>query len=333
MNSLISVVVPCYLPPKLRFRKCIDSILVQSYSNIELIIVDDGNPESFSYLFNEYENKDNRISIVHTENNGVGAARNRGIMASKGEYIAFVDCDDFVESSFLSQLLSAIQGNDIAICSTCENSFIVNDSWNDKRTFFSQPALYADIQYLNFCTNKLFRANIIRDNSLFFDTSVKLGEDALFLSKYLSHCDSFKCISAQLYHYVPNIKSAVNSYIPEYWNWESQVISVQWNLFNQYPLSSHQEQALIAWLFKKYKGAFYYYFDHLIDVKTMKQIVHIICQHREFVQLRKTDYSTSYTYLNRSDKIILKMWLSFGERGVFIARTINIIARRLACRL
>ena len=87
----------------------------------------------------------------------------------------------------------------------------------------------------------------IRDsNNISFDSKIKLGEDALFLAKYYRYCNSIRCISDRLYHYVPNAMSAVHNYQAAYWEWEEKVVDAQWKMFHQYPLTSGQEQAMLS---------------------------------------------------------------------------------------
>lgn len=335
MNPRISIIIPYYKPPKLRFRKCIDSILNQSFPDFEMIIVDDGNPKDYVDILVEYEKIDSRIRVIHQENSGVSTARNQGILNAKGEYLSFIDSDDFVESSFLEKLHKAIQGNDMAICAVCEQLFLVDNAWNDRRMFFSQPARYNGLQYLNFTVNKLYRAEIIRNCNILFNSDVKLGEDALFLEQYYQHCKSIRCIPEYLYHYVPNASSAVHHYQPAYWDWEQKVITKQWEMFHQYPLSTQQEQAMIAWLFRKYKGAIYYYFDFEKNVQKLSRMIERICSHSQFEQLRNCDFSKENLHLTRNEKRILRMWLNCGEKGIFAAKRITdamkkqLITRRL----
>lgn len=93
MKDLISIIVPVYKVEKY-LRRCIQSIICQTYSNIEIILVDDGSPDRCPEICDEYASKDERIKVIHQENKGVSAARNAGLDAAKGEYVAFVDSDD-----------------------------------------------------------------------------------------------------------------------------------------------------------------------------------------------------------------------------------------------
>lgn len=111
MNPLISVVVPIYNVEKY-LRKCIDSILSQSYANLEIILVDDGSPDNSGEICDEYANRDHRIKVIHKENGGLSSARNAGLDVCTGEYISFIDSDDFVSPYFIQALYSAAEKYD-----------------------------------------------------------------------------------------------------------------------------------------------------------------------------------------------------------------------------
>ena len=103
MNEKISVIVPVYNVEKY-IGECIKSIINQDYENIEIILVDDGSNDKSGEICDEYTLKDKRVKVIHKENGGVSSARNRGIESSTGEYIAFVDGDDYVTKDYVSYL-------------------------------------------------------------------------------------------------------------------------------------------------------------------------------------------------------------------------------------
>ena len=106
-HPLISVIVPIYKVEKY-LSKCIESIIAQEYSNIEIILVDDGSPDNCGKICNDYAIKDNRIKVIHKENGGLSSARNAGIDIAQGEYIGFVDSDDTIEPYMYEKLYNAI---------------------------------------------------------------------------------------------------------------------------------------------------------------------------------------------------------------------------------
>lgn len=117
MNSLISVVIPVYNVEKYICR-CLDSVLKQTYHNVEIILINDGSTDNSGNICKDYQKKDARITLIHQDNQGLSVARNAGIDIAKGEYITFIDSDDCIAEDYLEQLVGALEDNnaDISIC-------------------------------------------------------------------------------------------------------------------------------------------------------------------------------------------------------------------------
>ena len=106
-NPLVSVIIPVYdVEPYL--RRCLDSVVNQTYKNLEIILVDDGSTDSSPEICDEYAGADSRIIVIHKENGGQAEARNKGIEAATGEYITFVDADDYISSSYVNDLYKSM---------------------------------------------------------------------------------------------------------------------------------------------------------------------------------------------------------------------------------
>ncbi|MEE1125885.1 MAG: glycosyltransferase [Acutalibacteraceae bacterium] len=117
-NPLISVIVPIYNVEDY-LRRCVDSIINQSYKNLEIILVDDGSPDNSPKICDEYIEKDNRIKVVHKKNGGLSDARNAGMEVATGEYVSFIDSDDWIDVDFINSLYNGIKsGADVAECAT-----------------------------------------------------------------------------------------------------------------------------------------------------------------------------------------------------------------------
>lgn len=117
MNDLITVIVPVYkVEPYI--RRCIESITSQTYANLEIILVDDGSPDSCGLICDEYAQKDCRVTVIHKQNGGLSDARNAGLKHMRGKYVAFVDSDDYVSPEYIGRLYAALTENDadIAVC-------------------------------------------------------------------------------------------------------------------------------------------------------------------------------------------------------------------------
>lgn len=255
----ISVIVPYYNSSIFLLRKCLFSLIAQTYKNIEIMVVIDGATKNIDNLKEYFSSKDKRIRFVNITHGGVSVARNYGITHTDGKYIVFVDSDDYVDEIFLSKLYQGIQKADISICGVAEQFFPTEKADIDTRIFFSLPAEYNYLQYTNFSVNKMYKREVIEKNHLSFPVGVGLGEDAMFLADYYDKIKQISISSLPLYHYVLNTTSATKKYQPEYWKWEKKVIYRQWELFQRYPLTERENSYCYAWLYHKYKGLFSYY--------------------------------------------------------------------------
>ena len=316
----ISVIIPMYKTPKLRLRKCLESLMEQTFKDFEVLIIDDGNEPGYEYIKEEYEQKDSRIKFIRQEHSGVSAARNLGLASAQGEYIAFVDSDDYADPLYLEELHEAMQDADVAICAVSEQYYPVYPGWTDCRVFWSKPSFYNGLQYINFCHNKMYKTSIIRENNIIFKPGVKLGEDAIFLADYLQKCKSFRKVREPRYHYVPDSNSAVHRYREEFWLWEQQVVQRQWELFHQYPLSVFEEQAMERWLFEKLLYTITYYSDRERDPKKRKAHFEEIYNSELFTRLMQCKLNKKHKHLGKYQMKIIRTWKCLGIRGFSLIR-------------
>lgn len=187
----ISIIVPVYNVERY-IGRCVESIISQTFKDWELILVDDGSPDGSGSLCDEYAIKDSRIKVFHKKNEGVSSARNFGIRNASGEWITFVDSDDWIEENFLMDLLPenfgelSMQGYKIFR----GDKFIENHIFNYSCSTSDILKVFLESEKANIINSpvsKLFRTNIILDNSLFFDLSISYGEDHLFVLEYLKY--------------------------------------------------------------------------------------------------------------------------------------------------
>ena len=323
MNVTVSIVVPFYNPPKQLMENCLVSLKQQTFEDFEVLLIDDGNEEDYRMFVEKCIQNDSRFKYIRKEHAGVSAARNLCIMLAVGKYMCFIDADDYVENNFLSTMIANAENFELTICGIAEQEYPVVDAVESIQTFLSKPSVYAEVQYINFCANKLFKTSIINNNHLQFDEFVKLGEDALLLNQYLNYCNCIKLFSDKLYHYVPSDSSAVKKYYSAYWSWEQQVIDCQWAMFHKYPLSKEQEVARVHWLYCKFRGAIDYYWQHINDAADAKQIIREIVMHPLFQEFKKNEWQKSKQFFNLKNKLVLYMWCKFDLRGVLIAKKIS----------
>ena len=190
----VSVVVPVYNAEGVVSR-CVDSILAQSYTDFEVLLVNDGSTDNSGAICDNYAQQDGRVKVIHQENSGVSAARNAGLKAAQGEWVTFVDSDDMVLDCFLEALVIAVNRDeriDLAYCGYA----IIDGSTSIKTyrsaTYIGKEQLHdvlSSTKLLYRCSPwaKFFRRSIISDNGLQFDTNLTISEDRLFLYQYLIH--------------------------------------------------------------------------------------------------------------------------------------------------
>lgn len=216
-DTLISVVVPIYNRQD-TIKRTIDSLISQTYSNIEIILVDDGSSDKSLKICRSYSEKDNRIKVYHKENGGVSSARNYGISKSNGEYISFVDAGDFVESNLYESLIEYLGLDAIYfsyyVTNNLSEKFEVHNKIRENKKFDRKyiideilPCLLNlkenDNNYvLNFSVMILYKKSIINDYNLKYDENVKKWEDREFIMQYISKCNDGIFIDKCLYNYV-----------------------------------------------------------------------------------------------------------------------------------
>ena len=207
-NDLISIVIPVYNAEK-KLSRCISSVLNQKYSNIEIVLIDDGSKDNSLIIANEWKKKDSRIKVISKENGGVSSARNKGIANSKGDYIMFVDADDWVSDNYCNDMIRAAQKYkaDIVICGFVDifdDSKIVHTALYDS-SLYNKTGKYKEVcmdliktGMSNSPCNKLFRKCKIQD---FFNEERSMGEDLEFNLKYIEKVNEVVCINENLYFY------------------------------------------------------------------------------------------------------------------------------------
>jgi len=224
-NPKISVIVPVYkVEPYL--RKCLDSIVNQTYCNLEIILVDDGSPDNCGAICDEYAARDQRITVIHKENGGVSSARNAGLAAASGGWIGWVDPDDWVEPDMFEYLLggAVTYGADIAVCGRCVEEATGNAvrTWDVERGMDRETALGELLRndvMQNFLWDKLWKRELL-ENIRFPEG--RTYEDVAVMHRLFEQARCVACLPQVKYHYVQrkdsivgnaSIKNRVNYYL------------------------------------------------------------------------------------------------------------------------
>lgn len=208
MEPLISIIVPVYKAEKY-INRCIDSILSQTYKNIEVILVDDGSPDRCPEICDRYANSNNRITVLHKKNGGVSSARNTGLGKITGDYVCFVDSDDYLSNDALMNLCTAaINEKAPYVAGMCgiEGKKAVKNVIKEKRKFYVQKNPEELLSYIveNGSYSpyaKLYSAEIIQKNHIRFREDMKIAEDTVFLRTYLKFCNLVCMIPNVVYKY------------------------------------------------------------------------------------------------------------------------------------
>ena len=206
--EIISIVIPVYKVDQY-LEQCILSVLNQTYKNLEILLIDDGSPDQSGTICDEWAKKDSRIKVIHKENGGLSDARNTGLNICNGEFIAFVDSDDFIAPTMMEELIAVLkkEGADIAECNYL--------CFSDRQELFKKKAksirkvtgysaeealdlLLDETEFKYVVWNKLYRKNIL--DSLRFEVG-KLHEDVFFTYQVFGICKKIIKYEVPLYYY------------------------------------------------------------------------------------------------------------------------------------
>ncbi len=205
---LISIIVPVYNCENTICR-CIDSLLSQTFSSIEVLLIDDSSTDSSGRLCDKYGESDSRVHVLHNlTQGGVSNARNIGIENVTGDYVCFVDADDYVESEYIQNFVSGLQsGNELVF----QGINIVRNGIIEKRIPIAGKYNGADIlngisdinkfSMFGYVCNKLYKTEIIKKNKLLFNTTINISEDRIFALQYLRFANSLVTIPKSAYIY------------------------------------------------------------------------------------------------------------------------------------
>ena len=215
-NDLITIVVPVYNVEEY-LEKCVNSIICQTYKNLEIILVDDGSKDSSSEICDKLAKKDERIVVIHKQNGGLSSARNTGIDIAKGKYIGFIDSDDYIDEKMFELLYTAIISNnaDMSVCNYSwvnENGRVFNSTALGNAVFTSEDILgnylLEDMSSWVIACNKLYNISIFE--GIRYPVG-KVNEDSFVIHRILDKCDIIATVEDKLYMYLQRSGSIMNS--------------------------------------------------------------------------------------------------------------------------
>lgn len=233
MTNLISIIIPVYNSEKYLVC-CLERIINQTYQNIEIILIDDGSKDGSSKICDEYARKDKRIKVIHKQNNGAAAARNTGLDNASGEYIAFVDSDDYIELNMYQEMMKINQQYDcdLVLCDCYKENestkiiftHDIREGYYDKdmlyKEYFPTLLMTNSVDYPPTISNCvcLFKRKLIEENNLRYKEGMRFSEDLLFGSQAAYYTNSFYYMKNKaFYHYVFNNESVTHTFFSNKW--------------------------------------------------------------------------------------------------------------------
>lgn len=235
---LVSFIVPVYNVEKY-IQKCIGSIMKQTYKNIEIIAVDDGSTDKSGQILDDIAATESRLKIIHKKNEGVSAARNDGIDISCGDYIVFVDGDDYISNDYTEYMLElAKNGADFCLSVNCFTNKKEVQSKNETINQYNPAdatALLLSCNVIVGCWNKMYKRNFLIKNNLRFSTSLFYGEGLSFITTAAQLANFVMVGNRKVYYYRRNNEmSACSSFsIEKIYNGENSIKNIDKNLINR----------------------------------------------------------------------------------------------------
>lgn len=203
----ISIIVPVYNTERF-LNKCIDSILNQTYTDWELILVDDGSKDNSGKICDEYGKTDERIKVIHKPNGGVSSARNSGLSMAQGKYACFIDADDWVEPTYLEDFqLDKVEsdfyvsGASYDVYDNAYSQLIYKQKFCKEIGDIKEQFMEQQLDENGYPWGKIYKLSIIRDNKLNFNASLLINEDHIFVLQYYYMINSLSIVPSGKYHY------------------------------------------------------------------------------------------------------------------------------------
>ncbi len=228
----ISIIVPIFNVEKY-IKECIDSILRQSFYDYELILVDDGSTDSCPQICDAFAKQDKKIKVIHKPNEGLVSAWKKGLEFVKGEFVCFIDGDDFIDNDYLQTFINALQVDVDLVCMNCRRYFSNGRTEKYSINSLSEGAYVKDEYFLNNFLNdngdstkliansrwaKLIRSDIVKKAAGYCSTEVSVGEDYQLTLGVLLNCKKLIVLNDYKYIYRVNCNSIMNSYKPNLWD-------------------------------------------------------------------------------------------------------------------
>lgn len=304
MKELITIIVPIYNAQRY-LSKCIRSLSIQTYRNIEILLIDDGSTDQSLKICNKYARADERIKVVKQSNGGVSKARNLGLSIMKGEYVTFLDSDDFLPKDAIETLYKemVVRRADCCVGSikridlyrTTQNKNIKGEIALNNSECLAQ-FIFDREKYdePGFIAGKFYKSEIIQSHSLRFIEGMKLGEDGEFFFNYLKHCGKIAVLDKCVYNYNRLYIGGGGKYYEEINQWNALSMQARFNLFDFTKLSEEGLQLVKVGFLASFRWTLSKYINSNIEYKKCIQKIEesfILYRKLYFSHFRAEDFS------------------------------------------
>lgn len=328
MGLLISVIIPIYnVEPHL--RQCLDSVANQTYQNLEIILIDDGSPDTCGAICDEYAGRDQRIHVIHKQNGGVGAARNDGIRAAAGEWIAFVDPDDWLGLDYFEQMVNSLPSKGVDVL--CASSYYIERRSGpvvarvfdicdvgsiDKQTLIKKTlvpgyGLKEKCNWSYFCVpwNRLYRSAFLKKEHIEFDPLLHPYEDVLFNLSVFTKTNSVAVFEYVGYYNRNDVKtSSTHRFNPNWPSMRERYIDKLAAILSRQPDKNDYQEEMIFSAFKLMKTNLRCYFFHPSNPKPYSEVAAEFRAMKHEPVFHAAVWSHENTYFGRKE-IFLKYLL------------------------
>lgn len=265
MNK-ISIIIPVFQVEKY-IRRCLDSILSQTYSNLEIILIDDGSRDMSGKICDEYAIKDSRIKVIHQDNAGVSVARNKGLDICTGDYVTFVDSDDFLEPFMYEKMMEKVTeyNCDVVMCDCVKDDGVIQTPYTHdiragfydydqlKEEYYPHLLMMENVEYPATISNCLILFRRKAASSVRYIEGVRYSEDLLFGAQLLYNAKSFYYMKGEFYyHYWMNSESASHTFKKDKWKDYITLYNVSQNIFKDNKVILNQTYIMLLFFMYNY---------------------------------------------------------------------------------
>lgn len=304
-ENLISIIVPVF-NTEIYLEKCIKSLCAQTYENIEILLIDDGSTDSSGAICDEFENREKKIRAIHKKNGGPSSARNTGIEEAKGEYITFVDADDYVSPQYIENLYESVLKKDLVCAGYIDISRYGKYEHTDFIKEGDKKKLSDDILTGTGGVpwGKLYRKEIINENRIRFNSNVIMSEDLLFLLDYVNYVREYKYTAGKYYIYNRLNEKGIsrnisNKYLESYeiffWDLEEKLRKLEYSQIEIERISNKKVEHMIC--------------EILMSSRNIKQNYASIIKNERFKQVIKENENSNYIIQCAKEKKWYRIYL------------------------